>query len=199
MATAAAQGTNRCQVLLMDAEAMNFKKQFDVLWSVESISHYQRLKISLSASRLLKPGVAFAIIDCSRKKIHECRTKKFIQPIEKACSVNCKIMDDYEQYLISNGLQITHREVLNKNCAKTWTWAWVSFKNRSFGPSPPNTAAHCLPSQSLSGHARRLRFRQFRLWPIVARAPSNPPRLLTDGEWRILKRQRRLRVPNRAN
>src|ERR1700745_687718 len=27
--------------LLMDAEAMHFQKQFDVLWSVESISHYQ--------------------------------------------------------------------------------------------------------------------------------------------------------------
>ena len=29
--------------LLMDAEAMNFQKQFDTLWSVESISHYQDL------------------------------------------------------------------------------------------------------------------------------------------------------------
>src|ERR1700682_4290369 len=30
--------------LLMDAEAMDFQRQFDVLWSVESISHYQNLQ-----------------------------------------------------------------------------------------------------------------------------------------------------------
>jgi len=43
---------------------MDFKKQFDVLWSVESISHYQRLEdFFVSAGRLLKPGGAFAIID----------------------------------------------------------------------------------------------------------------------------------------
>src|SRR6266446_2915119 len=30
--------------LLMDAEAMNFDRQFDFLWSVESISHYQDLR-----------------------------------------------------------------------------------------------------------------------------------------------------------
>jgi hypothetical protein len=29
-------------------------------------------------------------------------------------------MDDYEQFLISNGLQIMRREILNENCAKTW-------------------------------------------------------------------------------
>jgi hypothetical protein len=29
-------------------------------------------------------------------------------------------MHDYESFLASNNLKIAHREVLNKNCAKTW-------------------------------------------------------------------------------
>jgi hypothetical protein len=29
-------------------------------------------------------------------------------------------MDDYELLLAANNLKIAHREVLNKNCAKTW-------------------------------------------------------------------------------
>src|SRR5438552_2875875 len=41
-AKAAAREQLDAKFLLMDAEAMHFQKQFDLLWSVESISHYQR-------------------------------------------------------------------------------------------------------------------------------------------------------------
>src|SRR5260370_23581067 len=47
--------------LLMDAEAMNFQLQFDLLWSVESISHYQdRRKFFAAAAKLLNPYGPFA-------------------------------------------------------------------------------------------------------------------------------------------
>src|SRR5258707_14255472 len=39
--------------LLMDAEAMDFQKQFDVVWSVESISHYQNLPRFFSSAEKL--------------------------------------------------------------------------------------------------------------------------------------------------
>jgi hypothetical protein len=29
-------------------------------------------------------------------------------------------MDEYESFLASNDLKISHREVMNKNCARTW-------------------------------------------------------------------------------
>jgi cyclopropane fatty-acyl-phospholipid synthase-like methyltransferase len=135
MATAAAVRERiDVQFLVMDAEAMDFKKQFDILWSVESISHYQhREDFFVSASRLLKPGGAFAIIDWFKKEnLTSAETKKFIQPIEKGMLCELQIMDDYEHYLTSNGLQITHREVLNKNCAKTWDLGLDIIRNRSF-------------------------------------------------------------------
>jgi hypothetical protein len=46
--------------------------------------------------------------------------------------VELQVMDDYEQFLISNGLQIMHRQVLNKNCARTWDLSLDIIKNRSF-------------------------------------------------------------------
>ncbi len=120
--------------LLMDAEAMDFQKQFDVLWSVESIAHYQhRQEFFASAARLLKPNGSFAITDWFKKEqLTRAETRKFIDPIEKGMLVELQVMDDYEQFLMSNGLQIIHREVLNKNCAKTWDLSLDIVKDKSF-------------------------------------------------------------------
>jgi tocopherol O-methyltransferase len=122
------------EFLLMDAEAMNFQKQFDVLWSVESISHYQdRQRFFASAAKLLKPGGSFAITDWFKKEnLTRAETREFIDPIEKGMFVELQPMDDYEQCLVSNGLQIMRREVLNKNCAKTWDLGLGIIKDKSF-------------------------------------------------------------------
>ena len=164
----------------MDAEAMDFKRQFDVLWSVESISHYQhREDFFVSANRLLKPGGAFAIIDWFKKQnLTSAETKKFIQPIEEGMLCELQIMDDYEQYLTSNGLQITHREVLNKNCAKTWDLGLDIIKNRSFWALAAKYGSNIV-SHLKAFRAMRAGFASgnFVYGLIVARAPSNPPRL----------------------
>jgi tocopherol O-methyltransferase len=108
--------------LLMDAEAIDLQKQFDLLWSVESISHYERREAFFAAAaKLLKPGGLFAITDWFKKEnLTPAETREFIDPIEKGMLVELQVMDDYEDYLSSNGLQITHRKILNKHCAKTW-------------------------------------------------------------------------------
>ena len=135
MAIQAAAGEQLdAKFLLMDAEAMHFQKQFDVLWSVESISHYQnRQEFFASAAKLLKPGGSFAITDWFKKEnLTREETRKFIDPIEKGMFVELQVMDDYEQFLISNGLQIMRREVLNKNCAKTWDLSLDIIKDKTF-------------------------------------------------------------------
>jgi cyclopropane fatty-acyl-phospholipid synthase-like methyltransferase len=131
---AAAREQLNAKFLLMDAEAMNFQKQFDLLWSVESIAHYQdRPGFFSSAAKLLKPGGSFAITDWFKKdKLTRAETRKFIDPIEKGMFVELQVMDDYEQFLTSNGMQIMHREVLNKNCAKTWDLSLDIIKDKSF-------------------------------------------------------------------
>jgi cyclopropane fatty-acyl-phospholipid synthase-like methyltransferase len=135
MATkAAASEQLDAKFLLMDAEAMHFQKQFDLLWSVESISHYQRREeFFASAAKLLKPGGLFAITDWFKKEnLTRAETRKFIDPIEKGMLVELQVMDDYEHFLTSSGLQIMHRDILNKNCAKTWDLCLDIINNKAF-------------------------------------------------------------------
>jgi cyclopropane fatty-acyl-phospholipid synthase-like methyltransferase len=135
MATkAAARERLNTRFLLMDAEAMGFEKQFDLLWSVESISHYQRREeFFASAAKLLKPGGLFAITDWFKKEnLTRAETRKFIDPIEKGMLVELQIMEDYERFLTSNGLRIVHRDVLNKHCAKTWDLCLDIISNKAF-------------------------------------------------------------------
>ncbi len=131
---AATQQNLNANFLLMDAEAMTFEKQFDVLWSVESISHYQdRERFFASAARLLKPGGTFAIVDWFKKEdLPLADIKKYIEPIEKGMFVELQTMDEYERYFRSNGLQIAQRENLNEHCAKTWDLTLEIIKDKSF-------------------------------------------------------------------
>jgi len=107
---------------LIDAEAMDFENQFDLLWCVESISHFERRKeFFASAARLLKSGGTFAIIDWFKKPdLTTSETRKYIAPIENGMLAKLQTMDEYESFLASNDLKISHREVMNKNCARTW-------------------------------------------------------------------------------
>jgi tocopherol O-methyltransferase len=140
---AAAKGLD-AKFLLMDAEAMTFQKRFDVLWCMESISHIQdRQAFFSSAARLLKPAGSFAITDWFKKKnLTLAETRKFVDPIEKGMFVELQAMEDYEQLLISNGLQIMHREVLNRNCAKTWDLGLEIIKDRRFWALAAKHGAH---------------------------------------------------------
>ena len=180
--TAAARERLDVKFLLMDAEAMDFKKQFDVLWSVESISHYQhREDFFASASRLLKPGGAFAIIDWFKKQdLTRAETKKFIHPIEKGMLCELQIMDDYEHYLTSKGMQIMHREVLNRNCAKTWDLGLDIIKNKSLWELASKFGRNIV-SHLKAFRAMRAGFASgnFVYGLLVARAPSDPSTTLS--------------------
>jgi cyclopropane fatty-acyl-phospholipid synthase-like methyltransferase len=134
-AAAAANDRLRAQFLLMDAQAMTFRPaSFDVVWSLESISHYQRKKeFFASAARLLRPGGTFAIIDWFRKEGLDRRAyEKFLRPIETGMMVALDTVDDYAALLESNGLKMVHREILNEHCAKTWDLCLDIIRKKEF-------------------------------------------------------------------
>ena len=140
---AAAAGAN-ATFLLMDAEAMTFEKAFDVIWSVESISHYQDIpKFFASAAKLLKPGGMLAITDWFKKQNltpREC--KKFLSSIEDGMMVELQSMEDYAGHMAAAGLEVTRTEVLNKNCAKTWDFCLDIIKDKAlWGLAAQNGAA----------------------------------------------------------
>lgn len=129
---AATAGVN-ANFLLMDAEAMTFDKSFDVVWSVESISHYQDIpRFFTSAAKLLKPGGTVAITDWfKRKGLTPGEHKKFLHDLEHGMMVELQTMEDYARYMAAAGLRVVRTEVLNKNCAKTWDFCLDIIKDKS--------------------------------------------------------------------
>jgi tocopherol O-methyltransferase len=131
---AAAAAQSDAQFLLMDAEALDFQQTFDLLWSVESISHYHDHRgFFANAARFLKPGGIFALTDWFKKTgLSPAQERKFIEPIERGMFIELETMNDYESHLIASGLQIVHRQDLTRQCAKSWDLALDMIRDKSF-------------------------------------------------------------------
>jgi tocopherol O-methyltransferase len=143
-ATAAAQLD--AEFLLMDAEALSFAKQFDLLWSVESISHYRdRRTFFVNAVHFLKPGGTFALTDWfKRAGLSSAQTRKFIRTIEQGMFVELATMDDYESYLIDSGLEIVHRLDLSQQCARSWDLGLDIIRDKSLWSLAAKQGRHFL-------------------------------------------------------
>jgi len=130
---AAAAAQLDAQFLLMDAEALDFEQQFDLLWSVESISHYHdHRSFFANAEKFLKPGGVFALTDWfKRAGLSAAEERKFIEPIERGMFIDLETMDDYESHLVASGLQIVHRQDLSRQCAKSWDLALEMIGDKS--------------------------------------------------------------------
>jgi tocopherol O-methyltransferase len=131
---AAAKSSLVANFLLMDAEDMQFSQPFDLLWSVESISHYHDpRKFFASAAELLRPGGCFALTDWFQKEnLSPAEKKKFIEPIDKGMMVELHGMNEYNDFLVSSGLQVMHRQDLTLNCAKSWDIGLDIIKDKTF-------------------------------------------------------------------
>jgi tocopherol O-methyltransferase len=119
---AAAREGVRARFILMDAEAMRFEELFDVIWSVESISHYRDTgKFFAAAAKLLKPGGVLAMTDWFKKEgLQASGERRFITPIESSMLVELHTTSDYQEQMEEAGLRVTAREILNKCCERTW-------------------------------------------------------------------------------
>lgn len=130
---AAREGVN-ARFLLMNAENMEFDKAFDVIWSVESISHYRDPNNFFARARkLLKPGGILAITDWFKKEnlapdVHD----EYIQPIEKSMMVELRTIKEYEGWMKKHDLSISKREILNQRCAKTWDICMDIINDKNF-------------------------------------------------------------------
>jgi tocopherol O-methyltransferase len=129
---AAAVDGVKVKFIEMDAQEMRFDHPFDVVWSMESISHYQQKeKFFSAAAQCLNSRGTVAITDWfKREGLTQPEYQKSIQPIEKAMLVELDTMEDYTALLKSNGLEIMHNEILNKNCSKTWDFCMDMLKKK---------------------------------------------------------------------
>jgi tocopherol O-methyltransferase len=130
---AAARENMNARFLLMDAEAMQFEELFDVVWSVESISHYQDIaKFFAATEKLLTPNGTLAVIDWFKtENLNPAEYKRNIAPIEKGMLVELRTMQEYEAWITANRLKIVKTEILNEHCAKSWDLGLDIIRNRS--------------------------------------------------------------------
>ena len=119
---AAAQAQVDAQFLLMDAQAMDFDAPFDVLWSIESISHYPHWEQFFQrAARFVVPQGKIALVDWFQKEgISDDAHRTYIAPIERGMMVHLHTMRDYRSLLESKGFRILAFEDLSAHCSKTW-------------------------------------------------------------------------------
>lgn len=131
---AAATAKVNAKFLWMDAQAMNFNRSFDVIWSIESISHYENKEsFFASAAGLLKSGGTLAIVDWFKKEnLTPAEREKFIEPIEKGMLVELHTMEEYKSIVHSNRMEIAHGEILNNQCSKTWDICLDIIKKKAF-------------------------------------------------------------------
>ena len=130
---AASREDVKAKFLLMDAEAMQFDELFDVVWSIESISHYRDIAgFFASVAKLLPSNGTVALIDWFKKPDQNpAHYKRDFLPIERGMLLRLRTMGEYESWMKASGLEVMSSEVLNRNCAKTWDVGLGIIKKKS--------------------------------------------------------------------
>jgi hypothetical protein len=122
----------------LDTQSNGFAQPLDVLWSIESISHYQDVpRFFARASTLLKSGGTLVLTNWfKRKSLSPHEHQRFLHPM----LVELHSMRDYHKYLAATGLQVTRSSLLNQHTAKTWDFCLDIIKDKALWQPLPNTA-----------------------------------------------------------
>jgi tocopherol O-methyltransferase len=114
------------RLLLMDAENLTLDRPFDVVWSVEAISHLsRRADCFRSMARLLKAGGKLVIADWFQSNTATLKQEReFLHPIEQAMLVpKLESPSIYMKYVTGAGLNVIEFEDLSTRVQKTWDLA----------------------------------------------------------------------------
>lgn len=134
MAQEAAKNANAsARFLVMDADDITLRDKFNVVWSIEAISHFtNKPRFFIRAAEMLKPGGTLALIDWFKQEhLPAARHRAYITPIERGMLVELKTIADYAEMIRAAGLEITHTSDLSERCSKTWEISANLIKNRA--------------------------------------------------------------------
>lgn len=136
MATKSSQGLdikNKPKFLVDDANDISVTGKFDVVWSVEMISHLNnRDNLFKRANELLKPGGKMCITDWFKDdNLDKELERKYIEPIEKGMLVSLPSLSEYNQYLDKYDFRLVYYEDISDNVARTWDITSEAIKNRA--------------------------------------------------------------------
>ncbi len=134
MATAAARDLPKPPHFQVDdANDISIKGPFDIIWSVEMISHlHNRDNLFRRASELLKPGGRMCITDWWKDEgLTEAEEHKYIQPIEKPMLVALPTFSEYLRHIDAHGFRMLYYEDISARVARTWDITSESVKPKA--------------------------------------------------------------------
>jgi cyclopropane fatty-acyl-phospholipid synthase-like methyltransferase len=123
MARQAAERANAAaHFLVMDADHLALRGQFDVVWCIEAMAHFATKAYFLAqAAALLKPGGTLALLDWFKQAdLTAAQQRAYIAPIERGMLVDLHTMTDYTHMIRAAGLESIQWHDLSVRCAKTW-------------------------------------------------------------------------------
>ena len=134
MAQEAAYNANAtARFLVMDADDITLPDKFDVVWSIEAISHFtNKSRFFIRAAEMLKPGGTLALIDWFKQEhLPATQRQAYITPIERGMLVELKTIADYAEMIRAGGFEVTHTSDLSERCSKTWEISANLIRNRA--------------------------------------------------------------------
>lgn len=118
--------------LVMDADNLIFTERFDVIWSIEAISHFSNPKAFFQkASELLMPHGRFAVIDWFKNAgLSAEEEKKNIRPVEMGMMVQLWTREDYARFIEESGCEVVYSADISQAVSKTWDVCLGIVKNQ---------------------------------------------------------------------
>ena len=119
--------------LVVDADNITLRDKFDVVWSIEAISHFtNKPGFFIRAAEMLKPGGTLALIDWFKHEdLSAAQHRTYITPIERGMLVELSTIADYAEMIRTAGLKITHTSDISGQCSRTWDISSDLIKNRA--------------------------------------------------------------------
>ena len=122
------------EFFVSDANNLNLKRKYGVIWSVEMISHLENRKDFLAkCAEGLEVGGKLIIADWFRDSgLNKKKTEDYIVPIEEGMMVSLWTSKDYRGILEMNGLKLRYYEDISNNVKKTWDICLDIIKKKEF-------------------------------------------------------------------
>ncbi len=120
---AAAKACVRSAFLVADAETAHFSKPFDVVWSIEAVSHFREPENFFAlASRSLKPAGTLALMDWFHaEQLAPAQADALINPIRGAMLVpSMTTLSAYIRFASLHGFEMLSVEDISSRVAKSW-------------------------------------------------------------------------------
>lgn len=120
---AAAKEEVDARFLVMDAEAAELPVSFDVIWTIEAVSHFSDPENFFRlASRALKPGGKIALIDWFQSDaLTDEQEQSLIKSIKLEMLVpSMTTLSQYIEFAERNGFTVLESEDISENVAKSW-------------------------------------------------------------------------------